>query len=374
MAQYNPFNPTSQTWGQIANKQAATEMQSGALNSNELILQYDPIYNKLVSQISYTMYRKLRVMQKWENLGRTAPMNAYPGILREIYMTARKGQNFAMDADTRPTTLNSYEIVNDIIDVRYHSAQFRWMYPWTIFDEELRRFSGGNGTTIAELTEMKMINSVNARNRFMDALRKETFFNMTKNVATEFATNIDISNFATLSEDNAKLWLNIVDNLLFELEVGTSLYNKNNQFMQTQKADLQLVIPRQYFMNVMRRAFPDMYNPTSFEGILPSNLILIDTLGGDQLSENGSTPAAVTYDNHGMSLQNWTPTNSILPGDENVQAVIMHRDCIGFEDNLNETLFGPKDIEKLATPVRSHYWTKAYYTDLLPAIKLTKGE
>ena len=144
--------------------------------------------------------------------------------------------------------------------------------------------------------------------------------------------------------------------------------------MQTQKADLQLVIPRQYFMNVMRRAFPDMYNPTSFEGILPSNLILIDTLGGDQLSEDGSTPAAVTYDNHGMSLQNWIPTNSILPGDENVQAVIMHRDCIGFEDNLNETLFGPKDIEKLATPVRSHYWTKAYYTDLLPAIKLTKGE
>lgn len=71
-----------------------------------------------------------------------------------------------------------------------------------------------------------MINSVNARNRFMDALRKETFFNMTKNVATEFATDIDISNFATLTEDNAKLWLNIVDNLLFELEVGTSLYNK----------------------------------------------------------------------------------------------------------------------------------------------------
>ena len=68
MAQYNPFNPTSQTWSQIANKQAATEMQSGALNSNELILQYDPIYNKLVSQISYTMYRKLRVMQKWENV------------------------------------------------------------------------------------------------------------------------------------------------------------------------------------------------------------------------------------------------------------------------------------------------------------------
>ena len=107
---------------------------------------------------------------------------------------------------------------------------------------------------------------------------------------------------------------------------------------------------------------------------MPSNLILIDTLGGDQLSTDENTPVAVTYDNHGMSLQNWTPTSKVLSGDENVQAVIMHRDCIGFEDNLNETLFGPKDIEKLATPVRSHYWTKAYYTDLLPAIKLTKGE
>ena len=76
------FNVTSQTWGQIANKQAAQEMTSGQLNSKTLVLQYDPIYNKLVSQISYTMYLKLRVMQKWENLGRNAPMNAYPGILR----------------------------------------------------------------------------------------------------------------------------------------------------------------------------------------------------------------------------------------------------------------------------------------------------
>lgn len=369
------FNVTSQTWGQIANKQAAQEMTSGQLNSKTLVLQYDPIYNKLVSQISYTMYRKLRVMQKWENLGRNAPMNAYPGILREIYMSGRKGQNFAMDYDVKPTTLNSYDIIDDKIDVRYHSAQFRWMYGWTIFDEELRRFSGGNGSTIAELTEMKMINCVNARNRFMDALRKETLFNMTANAAIEYDIGIDISDYTTLTTDQAKEWLNNIDNLLFELSVGSSKWNKIGEYIQTPKSDLQLVIPRSYYYNVMRRAYPDMYRPESFEGILPENLILIDTLGGDAISDGAASnpqPEAVTYDAHGMSLQNWSSADTILPGDENVQAIIMHRDCIGFEDNLNETLFGPKDIEKLATPARSHFWTKAYYTDLLPAIKISK--
>ena len=370
----NVYNVTKQTWGQVANKQAAEQMTSGNLNSNTLVLEYDPIYNKLVSQISYTMYRKLRIMQKWGEMGRTAPENAYPGVLREIFMASRKGMNFAMDNGQRPTTLNSYDIIDDSIDVRYHSAQFRWMYGWTIFDEELRRFSGGNGTTIAELTEMKMINSINARNRFMDALRKETLFNLTKNVATEFKTGIDISNYKNLTQEQAKEWLNLIDNLLFEMETGTALYNKLAEYMQVPKSELQMIIPRNYYMNVLRRAYPDMYDPNSFTGILPRNLILIDTLGGDAISDGASDPqpAAVTYDAKGMSLQNWTSASKILPGDEAVQAVIMHRDCIGFEDNLTETLFGPKDIEKLATPVRSHFWTKAYYTDMLPCVKVTK--
>lgn len=369
------FNPTKQTWFQVANQQAATEMASANLNSTSRPTNYDPIYNKLIEQIAYTMYRKMRIGQKWERLGRTAPVNEYPGILREIYMMQRKGMNFPADNGTRPTTLNSYSIYNDDIAVRYHSAQFRWMYPWTIYDEELRRFSGGNGQTIAELTEMKMINGINARNRFMDALRKETFFNMISNVAIEFPSGIDISDFSSLTQSDAKQWLNAIDNLLFELEIGTALYNSLGEYMQTPQTELQLVIPREYYYNVMRAAFPDMYNPRYFEGILPENLILIDTLGGDNLSasDESTTPVTPTYDSVGMSLLNWTSTNGILPGDENVQAVIMHRDCIGFEDNLNETLFGPKDIEKLATPVRSHFWTKAYYTDLLPAVKISKN-
>lgn len=368
-----PFNPTKSTWPQVANEQAAGEMTTGNLNSTTMITSYDPIYNKLVEQISYTMYRKLRVIQNWENLGRNAPMNTYPGILREIYMAQRKGQDFAMDLETRPTTLGSYAIYDDAIDVRYHSAQFRWMYPWTIYDEELRRYSGGNGMTIAELTEMKMINAINARNMFMDNLRKQTLYTMYSNVATEVEIAIDITDFDTLTEDQAKSWLNQIDNILFELSVGTALYNSLGNFMQTPRSDLQMIIPREYYMNVIRRAFPDTYNTIYFEGILPENLILIDTLGGEVLNrDSGGSPApvAVTYDAQGMSLLNWQEGDTFTAGDANVVAVIMHRDCIGFEDNLNETLFGQKDIEKLATPVRSHFWTKAYYTDLLPSIKI----
>lgn len=367
------YNPTTSTWQQVANKQAATEINSGNLNSNTLITTYDPIYNKLVEQITYTMYRKLRVVQNWYNLGRTAPENAYPGILREVYMSQRKGINFPADNGVRPMTLGSYKIFNDQIDVRYHAAQFRWMYPWTIFDEELRRFSGGNGTTIAELAEMKMINSINSRNMFMDNLRKQTLYKMYSTVSSSYSLDIDITNFDTLTEAQAKSWLNEIDNLIYMFYRGTALYNGTGNYMQVPKSDLQVIIPRAYWLNVVRKAFPDTYNTVYFENILPENLILIDTLGGETLNDASGDPIAVTYDNHGMSLVNWEEGYSFTQGDPNVVCVIMHRDCIGFEDNLNTTLFAQKDIEKLATPVRSHYWTKAYFTDLLPSVKIVKG-
>lgn len=365
------FNPTKSTWGQVANQQSATEMNSGNLNSQTIITTYDPIYNKLVEQISYTMYRKLRYLQNWSNMGVTAPENQYPGQLREIIMAQRKGVNFPADNGSRPTTLNSYDIYNDTIDVRYHSAQFRWMYPWTIFDEELRRFSGGNGTTIGELTEMKMINAINARNLFCDNLRKQTLVTAVNNVGVSVDLGIDITDFSTLTQDDAKSWLNAVDNLLFELRCGTALYNANNIFMQTPASDLQMIIPREYYKNVMRKAYPDTYHTEEFEDILPENLILIDTLGGETLNQSGS-PVTPTYNAVGMSLLDWADGDTFTPNDADVVAVIMHKDVIGFEDNLNETLFGSKDIEKLATPVRSHFWTKAYYTDLLPMIVIKK--
>lgn len=367
-----PFNPTKNTWQQVANKQAYDEITSGNLNSETIITNYDPIYNKLVEQIAYTMYRRMQVLQRWRELGRNAPENSYPGILREIFMAQRKGMNYPFDNGTAPTTLNSYEIFDDEIDVRYHSAQFRWMFPWTIFDEQLRRFSGGNGTTIAELTEMKMINAINARNMFMDNLRKETLVNLISNAAVDVTIGIDITDFDTLTQDDAKSWLNAIDNLLFEMEVGSALYNGPGNYIQTPKNDLQMVIPREYYMNVIRRAFPDTYNVQYFENILPSNLILIDTLGGDVLNIS-SAPQTPTFDSHGMNLLNWTSADTFTQENPNVVAVIMHKDCIGFEDNLSETLFGPKDIEKLATPVRSHFWTKAYFTDLLPSIAISKA-
>ena len=58
------FNTTNSTWSQVANKQAYNEMTAGNLNSKTLVTKYDPIYNKLVEQISYTMYRKLRYTQR----------------------------------------------------------------------------------------------------------------------------------------------------------------------------------------------------------------------------------------------------------------------------------------------------------------------
>lgn len=369
------FNPTKSTWDQVANKQSYDQITAGNLNSKTMITNYDPIYNKLIEQISYTMYRRMRVLQKWNNLGRNAPENSYPGILREIFMAQRKGMNYSYDNAVTPTTLNSYDIFDDTIDVRYHSAQFRWMYPWTIFDEQLRRFSGGNGTTIAELTEMKMINAINARNLFMDNLRKETLYNLTENVSVEVDLSTDISDFDNLTTDQAKSWLNAVDNLLFEFSVGTAAYNTPGNYIQTPKSDLQLIIPRQYYYNVMRKAFPDTYHTEMFDSILPENLILIDTLGGDTImraTTGKAAPVTPTFDAKGMNLLNWTSSDEIVPGDGNVMAVIMHKDCIGFEDNLNTTLFGPKDIDKLATPVRSHFWTKAYITDLLPSVKITK--
>jgi hypothetical protein len=365
------FNPTNSTWGQVANKQAANTMTYSNLNSKTLITQYDPIYNKLVEQISYTMYRKLRYTQNWVNLGATAPTNEYPGQLREIVMASRKGMNFPADNGTRPTSLNSYAIFDDTIDVRYHSAQFRWMYPWTIYDEELRRFSGGNGTTIAELAEMKMINAINARNMFMDNLRKQTLIEAMTNVGTEVSFSTDITDFSKLTTEQAKAFLNQLDNILFEMSIGTSAYNKGGYYQQTAKSDLQMIIPREWYYNVIRKAFPDTFNTQYFENILPENLILIDTFA-NTLNRGETEVVAPTYDANGMSLLNYKSGDTFTAPNSDWLCCIMHRDTIGFEDNLNETLFGQKDIEKLATPVRSHFWTKAYVTDLLNCVVITK--
>ena len=367
------FNPTKNTFQQVANKHAYDMASSGNLNSKTFITTYDPIYNKLIQQISYTIYRKMRVVQKWRELGANAPKNAYPGILREVYMTQRKGRNFAMDNGTRPTQLGAYDIVDDTIDVRYHAAQFRWSYPWTIYDEELRAYSGGNGTMIGELAEMKMINCTNARNMFMDSLRKQTLKNLIQNVAIHLKpeTTADPRNFTTLTSEGAREWLNWIDNILFEMEVGSALYNVNKQYMQVPKNDLVMVMPRALYMNLIRKAYPDMFNNESYMNIFPGNLILIDTLGGEMLLDgSGSEVATPTFDDNGMNLLNWDTDSQWKDELDGIVGVIMHRDAMGFEDNLDEVLFGMKDIERLATPARAHFWTKAYITDIVPSVAL----
>lgn len=368
---YEQFGPTTQMWDEVANEQAYKALTYGNLNSTEFPTVYDPIYNKFIEQISYTMYRRLQILQNWQRLGRTAPMNEYPGILREVINLQRKGQNYPLDNGTKPTTLNSYAIIDDQFDVRYHSVQFRWMYGWTIWDAALKRFSGGGPEMIAQLTEMKMLNCINARNIFMDAFRKKLLSVLTQNVAVEYASSIDISNFATLTTEEAKQWLNAIDALIFSMGKGSARWNKNGYFMQTPKNRLQMVIPAEYYNNVMRRAFPDTYHTETFTGILPENLILIDTMGNDGIAASSATGTVLTptFNSVGMNLLTWDGTDYLsVNTDPTVQFVLMDVDCIGMEDNLNQTLFAPKDIEKMATAVRSHYWTKGYVTDLLPCV------
>lgn len=367
------FKPTKNTWQQVANQQAYNMANSGALNSTTLITTYDPVYNKLVQEIGYTVYRKMSIVQKWRELGRNAPKNEYPGLLREVYMTQRKGRNFAPDNGTRPTQLGAYDIVDDKIDVRYHGAQFRWSYPWTVYDEELRAYSGGNGTMIGELAEMKMINASNARNMFMDSLRKNTLKNLVKNVSVHVKPEFEVNpkDYNSLTSEQARALLNWIDGICFELSVGTALYTPTGEYQQVPKNDLVMVIPRATYLNIVRKAYPEMYNTDSFEGILPANLLLIDTLGGEMLLDGtGSQVATPTFDDNGMNLLNWDTSSQWTDELENVFAVIMHRDAMGFEDNLDEVLFGAKDIERLATPARAHFWTKAYYTDLVPSVAL----
>lgn len=364
---------TTNMWSQLANEQAYKEMTNSNMNSKEFPLEYDPIYNKLISQISATMYRELRILQQWQNIGRTAPENEYPGILREVIMYMRKGMNYPMDNGTRPTTLNCYDIIDDEIDVRYHSAQFRWMYGYTIFDQELKRFAGQEGPSmIAQLTEMKAANGISARNMFCDALRKKALNVLATQVAVQLTAPVDIWKDG-LTQQEATEWLEWIDNLIFEMEIGSAAYNQLGVFMQIPRGSLQFIMPRRLYYKVMRAAFPETINETRYlQNLIPENRILIDTLGADELATLGSTEALQpTFDANGMNLLNWTPgTNESINTQPKQQCVLMARDCIGVEDNYNATLFGTKDIEKLATPVRMHYWTKCYVTDMLPSLTI----
>lgn len=366
------FDATNGTWTQLANEQMYNEMTLAKLNDDELPVNYDAIYGKLIEQISKTIYHKLQYAQNWRGLGMTLGMNEYPGILREIIMLQRKGMNFPMDAGTRPTTLLNYDIINDEIATRYHSSQFRWMYGWTLFDEELRRFSGGTAETVAQLTEMKQVNSVSARNMLMDSLRKKTFAMLFSNYGYDYVIDIDITDFDTLTQENAKRWIVKVDNLLRELRLGTAKYNPLGLRMQVPVSDLQLCIPEEWWNNVALRAFPDTFNDSYFKNLMVKNVIKMDSLGDDKLIDVGGIEELPTFNGKGLNLLNWDATKSTAPREENLMAVVMHKGAMAVEDNLDKVLVGQKDIEKLATPVRQHYWTKVMITDLLPVVRIVK--
>lgn len=374
------YDLTKNTFGQLANKQTVDEFASGHLNSETMIGIFDPIYGKLIETIGRTMYRTIRLQQRWANLGTTAAENAYPQQLREIMMMQRKGKNFAMDANVRPTTLLNYDIVPDEIEVRYHSAQFRWMYDYTLADEELRRFSNGGPSTISQLIEMKTIGSMNARNMFIDSIKKKTLGELIKIatpsqiIDTTQAIPQGITDGTMITQSDARTWLNLVDQILHEMSWGSAKYNAMNQYMQTPSSSLQVIMPRAWYYNILRAVFPDTYHTKLFENILPANLLLVDSIGGGKVTDDSGTEIPATYDAKGMSLLNWeNGVNNATTDFPNVQMVIIDKACLGFEDNLNTTRIGTTDAAKLMTPVFMHYWTKAYITDLMPFVVFSKG-
>lgn len=364
---------TSDMWDVQANKQAYEAAVASALNSTTLPTVVDPVYKTLVQQINDTIYHKMRVEQMWTGIGTTASPDSYPGILRELAMVRRKGQNFAMDSNPRPSTFGEYPIIDDSLLVRYHSMQVRWMYGYTIFDEELRRFSNGP-STIGQIHEMKAINAASARNLFMDAFRKKIMNIYATQVAAKLASGIDISDYANLTQEDAQTWLALMDDLLFTLWKGTNLYNGIGQFMQTPRDRLQLIMPRRWYYNVLRRAFPEtISNKEYFQNVLPENIVLVDTMGGEHLMSDGANPQPIvpTFNAEGMNLLNWTET-SIAEGTSDIQALIIDKFAIGFEDNLLETLTTPKDAQKLVANTYNHFWTKAYVSDMVSGLAVTK--
>lgn len=363
---------TSDLWDIQANKQAYEAAVKSNLYSTTLPTVVDPVYKTLVQQINDTVYHKMRVDQLWSGIGTTAAPDSYPGILREIAMLRRKGENFSMDTNPKPTTFGEYPIIEDELAVRYHSMQVRWMYGYTIFDEELRRFSNGP-STIGQIHEMKAINAMSARNMFMDSFRKKIMNIYATQVATQLQSTIDISVFENLTEDKAKQWLAFIDNLLFILWKGTNLYNGIGEFMQTPRDRLQLIMPRQYYYNVMRRAFPEtITNKEFFQNVLPENVVLVDTMGGEHLMTSGTTPTAIvpTFNSQGMNLLKWTEDATATSADK-LQCLIIDKFAIGFEDNLNETLTTPKDARKLVANTYNHFWTKAFVSDMVAGVAVS---
>jgi hypothetical protein len=366
------FPATKGTWTQVANKQAFDEFDMSHLTMDTPIAIYDPIFGKLLHTIGTTLYRHFTVSRRWTELTTNMPSNTYPGMIRQIAMLQRKNINYVMDNGTRPTMFYQIPRREDEIVVQYSTAQFRTMYGYNIAREELNRFANGTVSTITEIMAMKHANVNTAHNMFMTQLRKKMLAMMIDNLATAVPTGVDISNYEDLTEQQAKDWLVQIDRLLFELKTGTAKYNLLAQFMEVPESELQMVIPRDWYYNVLRRAFPFTYtNDVQYRAAIPTNLILIDTLGDDNLTD--ATGAIVPYssDSVGMSTINWTPTSSTSPHDSKVQAVIYDKRAIGLEENLEEIAVGVRDPDQLATPVTAHFWVSGYMSTWFPVIKLT---
>lgn len=371
MANYN-YNANVNTWNQIANEQAYNAMNAGGLNETQMPSNIDPIFGQYHERITRDIFRIMRLSRHWDNIGTTSADNAYPGIIRESIMKSRKGRNFEGDNAAPKTELGAYEIVMDDVELRYHSTQFRMSYAYTLVDYQLRRFSGGNGSLISQTNEARMVNAANYRNMFIDSFRKQILAQLSIGGSKDFviAGAGDPADRTSLTQDEAQEWLQRIDSLLWILNIGTAEYNLQNEFRQVPKANLQMIMPREWYWNLIRKAFPETRHREYFEGILPSNLILIDNWGNEQLEDGNATIVNPTFDSKGMNLLNWEPGYTTVAGDPDLRAMIIDKRAMCIEDNLTYPWVGLIDGDLLMTPCRNHYWTKGWFTDLLTSINI----
>lgn len=365
-----------------ANKQQYDLASTGIFNTDKFPEIQGTVYEELIQQITLNMYHQSRYKERFANLGTQLPNNSYSGMIRDMAMIDRKGENFARDNGVSEETLGAYRIVKDKILVRYHSVQFRWTYPWTLFDEEIRRYAGNSpenaANAIAQITTMQTQNMVKSKNLNNDNIRLKVLNIASKAIGKEYLMGeIDITDFETLTTEEAKQWLVNLDKLFYTLtETGTTEFTDYDILHQLDAEEIDFVINYDSWKNVLRRAYPDTYHKALFEDVVPKgvNMIFTTGLGDVKITEADGTEIIPTFSTYGMNELTWGSDWKEVKSDPSLQGYIFHKKALGFELNLDTTLTGQKDIEKLATPVRSHYWNSAYFTDLLPFVNLKRGE
>lgn len=378
-------NPTVLTWKQLANEQAYNAFSQGTINSLTRLTEYDSIYDTFEKPIVEQIFRFNAIAQRWSAIGSTISANEYPGIIEEIAIKQRKGEDYPLDQiPGQPKgafPLYQYKFVPETFFKRYHFGQVRRSYKYTLTSQPLKGYAFNRNATIGNIANAITQNAVNDHNLYTDALRKHLLATVTANYGTRVTTGVAIDDFATLTQEQALTWLNMLDNLYQELADGTTAYNnmygtaiatpttKVGAYMRTPKSQLQIIIRRNWWLNVQRRAYPDLRNTWPFDNIMPENVILIDTFGDDEIYDASGAVLSPTFEaGTGMNQLNWDNTMYFGPANPDLQFVIMDKRCMSIRSNYVATLTAAQDIDYLMTPGRHHLWYEVLATDMLPIV------